>query len=738
MIPARILAVALVLGLCLPSVRAEELPCRRADPDNPRPRIGLVLGGGGARGIAHVAVLKELERLQVPIDCIAGTSMGSLVGGMYASGMRAEELEAMLLGLDWRQVLKDDIARGERSYRRKQDDLESLSPAKPGVGRQGLRLSSGLVSGQNIQLLLERQIGRSAGIADFDRLPIPFRAVATDINTGRAVVLGEGGLAQAMRASMAIPGVFNPVLRDGRLLVDGGLVNQVPIDVVRAMGADIVIAVDVGTPLAELAPDSSALAIADQTMGLLTVGNTRAQLATLGPRDVLIQPALGREVSTGSFDKTAEALAIGERAATEAAPQLATLAAPGLPRPALPDAALRVDFLVLDNRSGYDDAVFLRHLDGLRGKPLDRDDIERRIRAMYGQYPLELVSYAVQRREGQSGVVVSVEPDGIGRTAGEFGLNFSGNSDGRFLFNFTAGLLQAPLNASGGELRSLLTLGDEPGLVTEWYQPLSAASPYFADMRVGYQKSLTSLVDDSGQVLADYALPRTFLHAKFGRAYGNWGELSVEAIVANGELTRRVGSPLLPDLDFQVRELALNFRIDRVDSLYLPRSGYLLDFSQVSAERAWGNADSYRQVDLDFLYADAIGRHSGFGGLRYHANYDGRSGFPGWHAVGGVTRFAGYQPEQRYAENYGLAYLGYTYELGRLLGRPAVLGGTLETGKIWFGEDLQGSGYTGFAGWQTHASVYFGFDSWLGLLIMGYGRSDAGEGNLFIELGRTR
>src|SRR6185369_18003052 len=186
----------LLLSFFPPFARADALPCRQHDVGN-RPRIGLVLGGGGARGFAHVSVLKELERLRIPVDCIAGTSAGAMIGGLYASGMTAAEIETLVNAVDWGKALDDSLARPERSFRRKRDDDLSLLSVKPGLSSTGVRLAPGLLAGENIQLLLERVTQPVARIDDFNRLPIPFRAVATDINTGQAVVIAQGNLGEA-------------------------------------------------------------------------------------------------------------------------------------------------------------------------------------------------------------------------------------------------------------------------------------------------------------------------------------------------------------------------------------------------------------------------------------------------------------------------------------------------------------------------------------------------------------
>ena len=296
--------------------------CGARAPGDTRPRVGLVLGGGGARGFAHVSVLKELERQRIPVDCIAGTSMGALVGGLYASGMSAADIEREMRALDWPRMFNDRLDRPQRTYRRKRDDDLALVPAKPGIGNDGLKIAPGVLSGERVLLLLERLTQPVAVRDDFDALPIPFRAVATDLNTGQAVVLGRGNLALAMRASMSIPGIFKPVVMDQRVLVDGGLANQVPVDVVRAMGADVVIAVDVGTPLAALDEGASLFAIVDQISGFMTVGSARSQVETLGEKDFLILPPLGNQVSTSAFEKIDLAMKIGEQGMDAIRPRL--------------------------------------------------------------------------------------------------------------------------------------------------------------------------------------------------------------------------------------------------------------------------------------------------------------------------------------------------------------------------------------------------------------------------------
>ncbi|HSG28236.1 MAG TPA: patatin-like phospholipase family protein, partial [Candidatus Krumholzibacterium sp.] len=295
-----------------------------ADGDSGRPKIGLALSGGGARGVAHLGVLKVLEENRIPIDFIAGTSMGALVGGLYSTGLSIDELEKLVGSIDWSEILADHIPREDRSFRRKRDDDLYLMRHRPGIRGFSLRFPPGILDGQKVDLMLKRETLDVSGIDDFDDLSIPFRAVAADIVTGDAVVIGRGDLALALRASMALPGIFAPRMIDGRLLVDGGISCNLPIDVVRSMGADIVIAVDISTPLQGIEELGSVIAITNQLTGFLSRRNADFQIGTLGPGDIFILPELG-DISTGSFERSMDAVPVGVRAAEKVLGRLRAL-----------------------------------------------------------------------------------------------------------------------------------------------------------------------------------------------------------------------------------------------------------------------------------------------------------------------------------------------------------------------------------------------------------------------------
>ncbi len=291
-----------------------------------RPKIGVVLSGGGARGLTHIGVLKVLEEMRVPIDYITATSMGSIVGGLYASGVSAGEMERLVTSLDWPAFFSDQPPRRELSVRRKLEDALYTIPLELGFRDFSFKLATGALTGQNLELLLHGLTWRDDDIGSFDNLPIPFRAVATNLVDGREVVFDRGPLYIAMRGSMSMPGIFAPLDLDGRMLGDGGLVKNLPVDIVKAMGAEVVIAINIGTPLMTREQLSSFLGVAEQSINILTEQNVRAQRALLvPPRDVLIEPDLG-DLSAADFNKGARFIALGEKAARAAADALSRYA----------------------------------------------------------------------------------------------------------------------------------------------------------------------------------------------------------------------------------------------------------------------------------------------------------------------------------------------------------------------------------------------------------------------------
>src|SRR5688572_20962530 len=276
-----------------------------------RPTVGLVLSGGGARGGAHIGVLKALEELRVPVDYVAGTSIGAAVGGFYVSGMSVADLEQLVESLEWETAFLNVTPRQLKSFRRKRDDDSFLVNQKPGLNDGEFELPIGLVQGQVIDMIISRETLRASQVQNFDQLAIPFRAVAGDLVTGEAVVLGSGSLARAIRASMSIPAALSPIEIDGRLLVDGGIAMNLPVDVARDMGADVVIAVDISSELLGRETLRSVLDVTSQLTNLLTRNGTLQQRSKLTSSDLLLVPTFGEELTSTDFARMSEAIQSG-------------------------------------------------------------------------------------------------------------------------------------------------------------------------------------------------------------------------------------------------------------------------------------------------------------------------------------------------------------------------------------------------------------------------------------------
>jgi NTE family protein len=409
-----------------------------------RPRVCLVLSGGGARGAAHIGVLKVLEELRVPIDCIAGTSMGSLVGGAYASGMSTDEMERLIAQVSTDLLFKEKPPRQDQDIRRKLDDRSNLFGIEVGLRGSELLFPKGVVSGVQLETVL-RALSKVAGFRKFDELPIPFRAIATDLVTGQAVVFSEGELANVMRASMSVPAAIAPAVIEGRMLVDGGLTNNLPVDVARRMGADIVVAVNLGTPLLKREELTSVLGVTGQMINILTEQNVQASLASLKPTDVLIEPALG-DFSAGNFDDLPKTVPIGEAAARAMQTKLAVLSVPPEQYAALRTRQMRpvppdlrpVDEIRFTAMSRVNAATLENRLETRPGEPLDQQALDRDMRRLYGTGDFEHVDYRVIEEAGRRVLNIDAVEKSWGPNYLRFGLGLGSDFSGDAFFNAAA------------------------------------------------------------------------------------------------------------------------------------------------------------------------------------------------------------------------------------------------------------------------------------------------------------
>lgn len=702
-----------------------------------RPKIGLVLGGGGARGLAHIGVLQVLEEHRVPVDYITGTSMGALVGGLYAAGLSVDEIEDVVKGIDWDAAFQDSAPREEKSYRRKTDDNLAMIQGRIGVSGEGLQLAPGVVKGQQILLLLERFTEPVAEVRDFDELPIPFRAVAADINTGQPVVLGEGELAMAMRASMSLPGIFAPVAVDDLILVDGGIANNLPVDIARAMGADVVIAVDVSTALNELTDRASLLSVIEQLSTIMVQNTTLAQRATLSPDDILIVPELGTEVRSSDFSKAAEAYEFGLAAMEEHRNRLDTLSLPEddwelhLARRAARDTVEPViRFVRLNNQSHYRDDVLETRIEISTGGPLDLEQVEESIARINRLDVFEQVNWELVEENGDMGVMINAIEDRRGPNYLELGLTISGDFDGDNYLNFRGALHGVPANGLGGEWRVIAQFGQDAGIWGEWFQPLDTGLRWFVRPFVGYQRRLFNVFDDAGERVAEVRVSDTRAQLGAGRQLGNWGVFSLGVRGYSGKSETRIGIPQASN-NFDGGEWFARFGVDTLNNLFFPGQGQYLQFEYIWSREDLGADTEFEQFLLDGLVSGTWGRNTFLGGLRAYSTVDGVAPVQNFFRAGGFTRLSGFNFNELTGQEFRMLYGGYLRRFGILLKMDAYLGGTLEYGNVWRDRDDVSFSSALFAG-----SVFLGLDSPLGPAYLGLGLAEGDNQTLFLYFGQ--
>ncbi len=700
-----------------------------------RPKVGLVLAGGGAKGAAHVGVLKVLEELRIPVDYVVGTSMGAIVGGLYAAGMTPEDIERVIEEIDWTDLFVDSPSRADRSFRRKSDDALYMFKAKPGFGDGKIKLPLAYIQGQKFDLQLNRLTRQVASVSDFDELPIPFRAVAADLETGEEVILESGSLSRSIRASMAVPGAFDPVELDGRLLVDGGIANNIPISVARDMGAEVLIVSEFGTAMLTREEIASGLDVAAQMINLLFVINSRQQLKTLSPEDVRVSVDLG-EIRAGSFDRVREAIPLGERAARDTASALSRysvneenfrrhMAARSPTREDPP----RIDFVRIDNRSGVSDEVVAHHLSATTGEPLDISRLEHDIQQIYGLEIFESVRYEIVDEDGRTGLVVRTREKPWGPGYLQTGLITSSNFEGDAAFRLGLTYTRTPINALNGEWRAGLQIGDEPALFTELFQPLDAGARYFAFGRLAYQTRNVNAFDDEGKRIAELHVRGPGMDVGVGRQFGSWGEARLGYLRRSGDIEVGAGPPA-PRRDFDTGEFYLRLSDDKLDSLYFPRSGHLARAEwRVSRERFGADTD-FEQVSAGFLLARTWGRHTLVGGLTVNTTTDGTAPAQSLYGLGGFLRLSGFEENRLSGQQAGLARLVYMRRINDIQQFKAYAGASVEAGNVWAKTGDIGTGHHILAG-----SVFVGADTPIGPLYLAYGHNDTGEGSLYLYLG---
>jgi NTE family protein len=706
----------------------------------PRPKIGLVLGGGGARGMAHIGVLKVMHELRIPVDYVTGTSMGSIVGGTFASGVGPAEMEAKVLKIDWDAVLDDQVRRTNITQRRKDDARTPLMRLEFGVRDGALQLPAGAIYGQKLAVLLADLTATTPGRQEFDKLPTPFRAVATDLETGEMVVFERGYLRQAMRASMSVPGAFDPVDLDGRIMVDGGLVRNVPVDIARQMGAEVVIAIDVGALNRTRDTLTSLPAVLDQMVNISIRRNADESLASLTERDVKIVPDLG-DIGSGSFNRAADAIAVGEKAARAAATQLARYSVSpaeyerwleGRVRQRAP--LIAPVFIDTEGLQRVNPRVALGTMNTKPGAPLDTqtlvDDIER----LNSRGDFNGIDALAITDERGTGLRMRFIEKSWGPNFMKFGLNLSSDFQGSAYYNLLARYTRTWINDLGGELRGDVSLGRTRRLYGELYQPLNYSGSLYVRPYAGTQRTTQDFFI-RGERAAQYDIGATYAGLDLGSQISKWGDVSVGVRYADSSATPLIALPgLFPSFDVPAGGITFRAVYDQLDNFFFPTSGTLVEVKGLAAREWAGSPQSSERVTVDAMKAFHVGPHNFSVALEGGRLYGGDAQTFSNLFLGGLFRLSGLQTDQLYGDELVLGRLLYSYRISRL---PAILGGNIvagfsvEAGNNWTRGQKASLSDLIYAG-----SVYFGADTFAGPFYLAYGQAEGGRGAFYMYLGR--
>jgi NTE family protein len=707
-------------------------------PSASEPRIGLVLSGGGARGLAHVGVLKVLEELRVPVHCVTGTSMGAIVGGTFASGVPIADMERFIVQADWDDVFQDQPPRTEISMRRKVDDYKTLFAPEYGVTHGGLALPKGVVAGVAIEGFFRVLTSRATGIDEFQKLPIPYRAVAADIETGEAVVLERGSIARAMRASMAVPGALSPVEIDGRLLVDGGIANNLPIDLARKVCADVVIAVNISTPPLRRAEITSALSVAGQLISFLGKVNVDEQLRSLGSRDVLIAPELG-DISAASFERAADAIRIGEEAARKLAGALQRYSLPPEQYAALrrtqildPTELGTVDEIRFEGLKRTNPEVLRPLMESKPGEPLTETKLSADLRRIYGRGDFEGVDYRIRQEPGGRVAIIEPREKDWGPDYLRFGVGFATDFQGDNIFNFLVSYRKTWLNRLGGEWLTEAQIGQDTHLSTEFYQPVDERGRYFVAPHAKIGESTTGIFVGEDRV-AEYLVRDGRIGLDVGAVLGTWGEARLGALWRRVHAKVDTGSPLLPEIEETTAGAHALLIVDQVDNAWFARRGYRAVGSAYVARDGMGSDRDYERVEGQANVATSWGPHTF--NLAVAGGSDLHSDAPEYEffTLGGPLRLSGYRINEFSGRRMGfgrLMYYNRALRLPALLVPGAYAGGSIEAGQMHGRLDGSPDGGTIWSG-----SVFLAAATFIGPVYFGIGAAESGRWTLFLAVG---
>jgi NTE family protein len=686
---ARGLALLALGALASGVAESQEAGATATDAPAKRPRIALALAGGGARGGAHIGVLRVLEDLRVPIDCVVGTSMGALVGGGYASGMPAADIEKFVTHVDWKSVVGGV---GSRQFEPAEQKRFNDTSGSLELGLKGGKIvpPSGLIASSRIEDVLRAYVAKARAVADFDRLPIPYRAVATDMLTGDMVVLDHGDIATAMRASMAIPGAFAPVVTDQYVLSDGYVVRNLPIDVARNLCGDIVIAVNLAKTTATREQLVGPASLISRSSDIMMEANERVQLQTLTERDIRIDVDLGG-FSASDFERTAETIPLGEKAARAMAPRLAALSV----SPA-EYAAWRSRVTVSQNLEikvadvqfrglKYVNPEYLRTLTRIRaGDTVDIAAISQDAARLAALDDLDSVEYRLEGNPDNPVLVWEPRERQIGPDVLRPSLGIYAGGNGELRFELEAQYVRRWLNDYGGQWRNRVQLGTSSLFATSLYQPLNTAQLFFVEPSALIGRSIEDIYNDYQRV-AQYFFHDLGGAVDAGVNFGSNSQLRAGYWADRRRTDVDTGISLLPTGKNTDAGLSAGGFFDNRDSSTFASRGTAAELQYVRSDTGLGATRNWETLEAGARQVVRAGVTTLW--LTAAGGTDLGSALPADRAfsLGGPQSFPGYAPGEVRARGYWTAQANVLWRVADILAiaNQALYGGLgVEAGHV--------------------------------------------------------
>ncbi|MGL1191265.1 patatin-like phospholipase family protein [Vibrio parahaemolyticus] len=731
-----------------------------------RPKVAVVLAGGGAKGAAHIGVLKALEEMHIPVDIITGTSMGAYVGGLYATGMSADEIESFIYSVDWNSGYRDRVDRSQRRVRDKEYEDRYQITTDLGLRFGEVRAPTGVVQGQNMLRVLRETTGNLGRFESFDELAIPYRSVATDILELDEVVIGNGYLVDAMMASMSVPGALPPYKLNGHMLVDGGVVNNMPVDVARAMGADVVIAVDISTDYKTEDDFTGLFTVADQLSNYLVRRSTQQQVETLQEQDVYIRPNVG-QMETVEFDKMPWAFQSGYDITKEMESKLAGLRLSNAEYQKYIDHKQEVrkklvygddrvvDEIVIVNNTHYSDVLLTNRLELETGRKIETAEIEKAVENLYALDRFELITYHFEEVDGSNLLVFDVNEKSWGPNYLNFRFFLEDDFDTDSQYGIGMSTNFTNLNSHGAEMALNVEMGTDKLIEAELYSPVLSSQEFFVAGKVAYSsegRNLPVSDDDSSLSSVNDFLPVSYTEFVSEIAIGIqptlWQELRLGGRYSSGSIELSTLASV-GNLDFERRGLFANYRLDTLDDFAFPTRGLLVDLeylvSHDTSPEEIGQSkpkdiveDTVYEIDARFKGAMSYQRHTLVGQAEYSFVQSKNSSITlDPRELGGFLHLSGIPRNSLIGQNLFFSSLVYRYkwfdnDFG-LFEAPVYIGASLEHGGTWSDNDLK----LNEAPLYNAASIFFGVDSPIGPIMLAYGRTEQDMEAVYLIVGTS-